>query len=946
MPKVFISYSHKDETWKDQLVSHLGVLEKEGSLSTWNDRKIKVGTNWFSEIEKAIASAHVAVLLISADFLTSDFILNEEITRIMKKREAGGMKVLPLFVRDCIWEEVSWLKGIQGRPTDGRPVSSGDASQFDKDLADFAREVYAILKEVPEQTNGQTITYLPPNKIDITSLPNTSTNLFGRKKELEILDEAWNNPNTKILSFIAWGGVGKSALTNAWLNDMAEHHYREAERVYGWSFYSQGTKEDTQASADGFLNDALKWFEYDGPPPTSQFEKGRLLAAQIAKKKTLLILDGLEPLQYPPGEMHGHLKDQAMQALLKGLARTMKGLCIITSRVEASDLKSTEGRMTFTHHLGNLEEEASMFLLKNYKIKGSNEELKKASREFKGHALALNLLGSYLKTVHDGDIRKRDLIPALTEDEKHGGHARRVMESYERWFEEGNKPELDILYMLGLFDRPATQEVIEVLKAKPAIPGLTERLADLSFVKWKIALQHLRDLRLLANKENNNESLDCHPLLREHFGAKLQKQNPNGWQEAHSRLYEYYKNKPEKELPDTLEEMEPLFAAVRHGCLAGRHQEAGDDIFWKRIRRKDEQYTFHKLGAFGSDLACLSAFFESLWNRPASGLTESTKAVVLSWAGFALLAVGRLKEAIEPMKADVEAAIKQDDIEGAAIAAGNLSELLLTLGDIKPAVENAKQSLDFANRSTIGFQMETKRSTLADAYFQTGQFEKAEALFLEAEKMQKERQPEFHYLYSLRGFRYCELLISWGRSQEVFERCKKFFEWRLPSDSLLDISNENLLYGKALILQSIQNKSTDFSEASEFLHQAVDDLRKAGQQNYLPSGLLTRATLYHHQKNFPAAWTDLDEAREIAEYGSMQLNLADYYLEVCRVIRAQLSKELDSYKIIENGETLSLSKAEMEEKFQEYLDAAEKLIEKCGYHRRDGELAELRKQNT
>ena len=74
-PKIFISYSHKDEAWKDRLVSHLGVLAKQGTLEVWDDRRIAAGDDWQTEIEQAIETCHIAVLLISADFLASDFIL-------------------------------------------------------------------------------------------------------------------------------------------------------------------------------------------------------------------------------------------------------------------------------------------------------------------------------------------------------------------------------------------------------------------------------------------------------------------------------------------------------------------------------------------------------------------------------------------------------------------------------------------------------------------------------------------------------------------------------------------------------------------------------------------------------------------------------------------------------------------------------------------------------
>jgi len=160
------------------------------------------------------------------------------------------------------------------------------------------------------------------------------------------------------------------------------------------------------------------------------------------------------------------------------------------------------------------------------------------------------------------------------------------------------------------------------------------------------------------------------------------------------------------------------------------------------------------------------------------------------------------------------------------------------------------------------------------------------------------------------------------------------------------------------MLQSFDNHSSDpstllrtgFSEAEDYLSQAVDGLRESGNQDFLPLGLFARATLCRHQKDFLKSWADLDEAREIAEYGQMRLHLTDYHLEACRLIREQLSAFSDqpsakNYKIIEDGEELSLTKVEMQARFLEHFKEAERLVKETGYHRRDGEVEELRIKN-
>ena len=79
VPSVFVSYSHKDEIWKDRLLPHLGMLEKAGRLTVWEDRDIDAGATWYDEIKKAMEKAEVAICLISADYLNSDFCIKEEI---------------------------------------------------------------------------------------------------------------------------------------------------------------------------------------------------------------------------------------------------------------------------------------------------------------------------------------------------------------------------------------------------------------------------------------------------------------------------------------------------------------------------------------------------------------------------------------------------------------------------------------------------------------------------------------------------------------------------------------------------------------------------------------------------------------------------------------------------------------------------------------------------
>src|SRR5271166_1883855 len=178
---------------------------------------------------------------------------------------------------------------------------------------------------------------LGPVKISVARLPITGSEVFGREEDLAFLNRAWANKDVNVVTIVAWAGVGKSTLVNHGLRRMAAEHYRSAELVFGWSFYRQGTGGGT-SSADEFLDAALTWFGDPDPRLGTAWEKGERLAKLVAHRRTLLVLDGMEPLQNPPGPQEGRLREPSLQALLRELAAFNTGLCVITTRIPVADI--------------------------------------------------------------------------------------------------------------------------------------------------------------------------------------------------------------------------------------------------------------------------------------------------------------------------------------------------------------------------------------------------------------------------------------------------------------------------------------------------------------------------------------------------------------------------------------------------------------------------------
>jgi len=368
------------------------------------------------------------------------------------------------------------------------------------------------------------------------------------------------------------------------------------------------------------------------------------LAKLVAHRRTLLVLDGLEPLQNPPGPQEGRLREPSLQALSRELAAFNMGLCVITTRTPVADIADHERTSALRLNLEQLSSDAGAKLLRALGVTGNEADLRNASDEFGGHCLALTLLGSFLSDAYNGDIRRREEVSKhLAHDERQGAHARKVMESYQAWFGEG--PELAVLRMLGLFDRPAGERALEVLLKPPSIRGLTESLTDLSPTDWRTILGRLRRARLLAGEDPHNPGhLDSHPLVREYFGEQLQSERTEAWKECNRRLYEYYRTLA-PHLPDSFRDMEPLFLSVICGCNAGLFREALHEVYIPRIQRGDVYFAANVLGARGALLLVLVHFFEhGRWGSlvqmggARQSLTSEDQLFILMQAGLYLTA--------------------------------------------------------------------------------------------------------------------------------------------------------------------------------------------------------------------------------------------------------------------------------------------------------------------
>ncbi len=792
-------------------------------------------------------------------------------------------------------------------------------------------------------------------------LPRTAQRLFGREDELETLTRAWNSDRCRILSLVAFGGAGKSALVNTWLSRMRDQDYLGARKVFAWSFYSQGTKENL-VSADLFVNQALTWLAPDDPIPLNPWAQGLALARLIKKHRFLLVLDGLEPLQHPLSAqgVEGQLTDDSLRALLEELSdpSDWKGLCVITTRVPLTDLRRFEdtnqeemGRV-FQLNLENLDYQAGTALLKYLiKVDARQRDLEKAVEEVKGHALAITLLGNYLRDVHNGDLAGRFNLEKLTVSEQEGGHARRIMSSYVRWLEENQRfSELALLHIIGLFDRPAPPDAMSALLAGMDLTRFTAKLDQVGSDTWNRCVDALRQMGLL-NKEDPEwpGTLDAHPLVREHFRDELQSGDGQLWEEGNRTLFAYYRDTAPS-LPSDLKGMSLLYTAANHGCAAGLHQQVFDDLLLKRVWQGRRTYfSTRRLGMTGSDLVALSNYFQHhqwtrLLERP---LSEQARILILTNTGIRLRHLGRIAEACQCFGAAVREcesiSANAEESEDTAFAAANYCELLVIMGklvgtndEFDSAFVIGQKAIEFADRGDDPYFSMHARSSLAEVYFMLNDLERAKASFEEAKVIEQERHANPPFFYSQGLFRYGYYLIETGRAEELLADARNTQDWGTNggNSSLLSKAIRSLILGAArrTVIERGERTRIFIDDTEKILDNSIAEFQTAGVADYTVRGLLERAHFYRIRQFAEDYWKtlkDLDQATFEAERGQMKLLYADILLQ-------RLACYLDFWPTMSNAD-----RTDIRDRVTHTLMDAINLIDKLHYHRRDKKLADL-----
>ena len=615
------------------------------------------------------------------------------------------------------------------------------------------------------------------------------------------------------------------------------------------------------------------------------------------------------------------------------------------SQTTGTHLESS--RTADTVVIDGLTTDEGIALLRRIGIRGTDEELATICRQFNGNALSLNLLGRYLVATSDADIRHwRKLQSAASEAETTRQPATAVLASVEEWLRTSDRIALAILRLTGLFDRPASPGCLAALRAKPAIPVLTEDILGLKENEWGQALRRLSSLGLISiigEHAGFASAIDSHPLIREYFASSLK--SYAGSREAHRRLYEYLiHSTPETPRP-TLVELQPLYESIVHGCQAGLQQDAFR-IYRNRILKGDQYYSQRTLGAYDNDLGALSNSSSQPWKIVSPVFTDQQQAWILNQASTCLRALGRYAEAIDALTAEFELFESRNEWANAAVAAGNLSELELTIGLVAQGLDRTRIAVRTAALSKDDRLRHTSRMIQAYAMHLAGQFAEAGNVFNDV--MSDTHIPSVN---AVADYRYNDYLLT--LAERAAWRCADADPPQFDKDlrdcrdvrlrvemrqtnyrkhNLFDTALYELMVAKCELLELILLKSLRATLRSAIAlpltpgkpsrcNRAVESLRRTGQIEYLLLGLLTRAWSYAvtgTESDLAKSREDLDESMNTTLRHTMPLVQADIHL-----YRARLFGNRDIYPWRSPRHD---------------LQDARRLIEKHGYWRRKDEL--------
>jgi len=512
---IFISYSHKDERYREELVAHLSNLKRQDIIAAWYDREISPGADWASEIDTNLNNAQIILLLISSDFMNSEYCNGIEMKQALERHEAREALVIPIILRPVDWEDAPFAN-LQVRPTYARPVSKwDDHDEAYLDIVQGIRMAINELKPASEKRPDDDLSLVRQSNFHVPFLRNPY--FTGREDILTRLHNRLISSMTPLPQVISGlGGIGKTQTA-------VEYAYSYSDD-YQYVFW---VKAD---SSENLTSDFCSLAGLLNLPVKDEKDQNLIISAVKNWLHThtgwLLILDNVENLEmvrdYLPLGSKGHM-------LMTTNAPVTE---IEFQEVELKDMKPEESELFLLRRARIIELDASPDTASETDRSKAHE----ISEIMGGLPLALSQAGAYIDKTKCGlanfQDRYRKQKAKLLEDPRGlvSDHPESIATTWSLSFdrvEQANPAAADLLRLCAFLHPDAIPEELIIEGASELTPGLQSIDVDPSVLDDAI----LELLRYSLVRRNPDATLTIHRLLQAVLKDGMDERTQRQWAE-------------------------------------------------------------------------------------------------------------------------------------------------------------------------------------------------------------------------------------------------------------------------------------------------------------------------------------------------------------------------------------------------------------------------------